>query len=393
MLDGRLVEGGGEGVLVVHEPATGAVLATGTPAGSRDVDAALRAARRAQEKAWGRAPGMARTRHLLALARRLEAQADVLATLEARDTGTPRTQVLARDLPAAHTLLQHHAGWSDKLVHLSPGPEPRALGVSVHLLPPVASVLDVLAGVAAALAAGCTVVVLAPAESPLAALELGRLALEAGLPAGVLTVLAGPVALELLQHKELDVVTVTGPPAGTAAVARTLVGSGVPVRPRVHGEQVVVALGPAAVGEAVGLAVDGVRAHARRLGSGLHLLVPVAALDAAAERADRALGRLVVGNPLEAATDVGPTRTGGLVAPVLDRDGPVVGDRAAGPVLQLRGSADDDDLVARAGGDPHARIRLVGGAASRRDELAHRLRGRLDDAPTLPTTPREYLRG
>lgn len=69
--------------------------------------------------------------------------------------------------------------------------------------------------VAAALAAGCTVVVKPGAETPLSALALSELGMRAGLPPGVLNVVTthehvNEVGLELCENKEVKKVSFTG---------------------------------------------------------------------------------------------------------------------------------------------------------------------------------------
>ena len=67
--------------------------------------------------------------------------------------------------------------------------------------------------VAPALAAGCTVIVKPATQTPMSAIEMGRIGLEAGLPPGVLQILPGPgraAGMELVRHAGVDKVAFTG---------------------------------------------------------------------------------------------------------------------------------------------------------------------------------------
>ena len=222
---------GGAAPAPVHDPSPGAVLAEVATADAQDVGAAVRAARRAHDRAWGRVPGVQRGQALLRLARGVRDRAEDLAALESLGTGIPLRQTRERDVPAvlAHPL--HHGGWAVKLMHAGygPGPDgtgPRALGVVAVLVPDTSSLVLAVRVVAAALAAGNAVVLVPAAARPLSALALARVAEEAELPPGVLTVLPGgpEVRAALAGHPGTSSVTVVGSPAEAALLQRQLAG-------------------------------------------------------------------------------------------------------------------------------------------------------------------------
>src|SRR5437764_968597 len=68
-----------------YEPATGRVWATVAEAGPEDVDAAVRAARRAFEGAWGSTRAMDRARVLYRIAEKIDAHKEELVRIESRD--------------------------------------------------------------------------------------------------------------------------------------------------------------------------------------------------------------------------------------------------------------------------------------------------------------------
>src|SRR5947209_17095139 len=97
---GRHAEPAGGRYLDKIEPATGHVIARVADSDGRDVDAAVAAALRAFP-AWSRTPAAERSRLLLAVADRIDANLDRLAEAESADTGKPLRLAKAVDIPRA----------------------------------------------------------------------------------------------------------------------------------------------------------------------------------------------------------------------------------------------------------------------------------------------------
>lgn len=94
-----------------NEPATGKPLARITQGTQADVDAAVAAARAAQEN-WFAIGGHARARHLYALARMVQRHARLFAVIEALDNGKPIRETRDIDVPLVARHFYHHAGWA-----------------------------------------------------------------------------------------------------------------------------------------------------------------------------------------------------------------------------------------------------------------------------------------
>src|SRR5690606_2456748 len=101
VIDGDVVEPASGRSLACVNPATGQTLAEVAEADQRDVDAAVAAARRAQDRVWGRMPGRERARYMYRIAGIVEERARELAVLEALDTGTPVRRTRGVDRPQA----------------------------------------------------------------------------------------------------------------------------------------------------------------------------------------------------------------------------------------------------------------------------------------------------
>ena len=224
---------GGPGLLDVLNPATEEVVARVPAATARDVDAAVAVAVAAQRGWAALAPGE-RARLLRRFADRVDAHREELALLEVREAG--HTVGNARwEAGNVRDLLEYAAGGVERL---SGRQIPVAGGLDLTFHEPIGVVGVIvpwnfpmpIAGwaFAPALAAG-NAVLLKPAETtPLTALRLAELALAAGLPEGVFQVVpgAGPVAgARLVEHPDVRKIVFTGSTAvGKGIMARCAEG-------------------------------------------------------------------------------------------------------------------------------------------------------------------------
>ncbi|KUL41431.1 aldehyde dehydrogenase family protein [Actinoplanes awajinensis] len=207
-------------------PATGEQVGDFAVASPADVDAAVRAARRAfDEGPWPGARAKTRITVLRRVAELIRTHTDELRTLQALDNGVPLTfgDEYAMSIECVADVFDHHAGWVDKLAgETLPGYQGgdhlvmtlrEPVGVVAAVVPWNGPLLLAAQKVAPALAAGCTVV-LKPSEfATFAALRLATLLEEAGLPPGVLNVVTGPgdpTGQALITHPLIDKITFTG---------------------------------------------------------------------------------------------------------------------------------------------------------------------------------------
>jgi gamma-glutamyl-gamma-aminobutyraldehyde dehydrogenase len=184
--------------LEVRSPATDELVAVVPAAGEAEVAEAVRRAAEAHES-WSRRPPRDRAAVLLALAALMERDAEVLARLDSEDAGKPITECRTGDVPGAIESVRWFAEAADKVFGRVAPTGPGQLGViSREPVGVVAAILPwncplAMAAwkIGPALAAG-NCLLLKPAEAtPRSALHLATLAREAGLPEGVLTVLPG----------------------------------------------------------------------------------------------------------------------------------------------------------------------------------------------------------
>lgn len=325
----------------VIDPATGEVVATVPLASVEETDAAVARAAAAFPAWRDTAPGE-RARLLRAVAAALDEHADELADLEVRNAGHPVGQARweagnARDVfqyfaaapeRAAGRQIPVPGGWS--LTFAEP------LGV-VGVIVPWNFPMPILAwGAAPALAAGNTVVVKPSELTPLTALRIGELARAAGLPEGVLQILpgAGPVAGErLVRHPDVAKIAFTG----SARVGKGIMAAAAEDLTRVTlelgGKSANIVFADADLAKAAAAAPAAVFDNAGQdCCARSRLLVQREVHDAFLELLRPAVEAVVVGDPRDPATQMGPL----ISAAQRDRvaayvDGAAVAFRGAAP--------------------------------------------------------------
>ena len=228
LIDGKWLAAVSEKTFEVKNPANGATIARAAEADKADIDAAVRAARRAFESGpWPAMTPSERSKILWRIGDLISKYTDELAELESLDNGKPMTVARAADVPLAADIFQYMAGWCTKMegktiplsVLYTPGVQyhsytrPEPIGVVGQIIPWNFPLLMAAWKLAPALATGCTVVLKVAEETPLTALRLGEILQEAGVPPGVVNIITGfgeTAGAALAGHPGVDKVAFTG---------------------------------------------------------------------------------------------------------------------------------------------------------------------------------------
>ncbi|AUH02200.1 gamma-aminobutyraldehyde dehydrogenase [Prodigiosinella confusarubida] len=234
LINGELVAGEGES-LPVFNPHTGQEIVRLAQASEQQTTQAVDQAHTAFT-AWGQTTPKTRAELLLALAARLEANAETLAKLESLNCGKPYHLALNDEIPAVVDVFRFFAGASRCLNGLASGEylaghtsmiRRDPLGVVASIAPWNYPLMMVAWKIAPALAAGNCVVIKPSEITPLTALKLGELAQDL-FPAGVLNVLFGDgktVGNTLTHHDKVRMISLTGSVAtGEKIVAQATSG-------------------------------------------------------------------------------------------------------------------------------------------------------------------------
>jgi aldehyde dehydrogenase (NAD+) len=317
-VDGKFVEGAGEPLKTIN-PATEEVLAEVSTAAPSDVDVAVKAARRAYDKVWGRMPGAERAKYIFRIARMIAERGRELAVLESLDNGKPIKESRDTDIPTASAHFFYHAGWADKLDYAGYGPSPQPLGVAGQVIPWNFPLLMAAWKIAPALACGNTVV-LKPAETtPLTALVLAEIIQQADLPPGVVNIIpgAGKVGAELVNHPQVNKVAFTGSTEVGKLIQGSLAGTGKKLTLELGGKAANIVFEDAPLDQAVEGIVNGIffnQGHVCCAGS--RLLVAESIADELLEKLHTRVSTLRVGDPLDKNTDVGAINSGEQLAKI-----------------------------------------------------------------------------
>jgi aldehyde dehydrogenase (NAD+) len=310
-IDGAFVKPNSGAYIDSSEPATGAKLARIANGDAADVDAAVAAARKAQEK-WAKIGGAARARHLYALARAVQRHGRMFAVLESLDGGKPVRESRDIDIPLVARHFYHHAGWAQLQEREFADHVP--VGVVGQIIPWNFPLLMLAWKLAPALALGNTVV-LKPAEfTSLTALLFAEIAAQAALPAGVLNVVTGEGATgaALVDHPDVNKIAFTGSTEVGRLIRGKTAGSGKALTLELGGKSPFIIFDDADLDGAVEGVVDGIWLNQGQVCcAGSRLLLQEGIAEDFLARLKRRMTMLRVGHPLDKAIDMGA-----IVAPV-----------------------------------------------------------------------------
>ena len=365
-IDGAPVITAGAAHQVIN-PATGAVVAETRLASPADVDVAVSSARAAQP-GWSTATPAERSAVLFKLAELVEAHADEIIAEEVSQTGKPVRLATEFDVPGSIDNIAFFAGAARHLEGKATGEysadhtssiRREAVGVVATITPWNYPLQMAVWKVIPALAAGCAVVI-KPAEiTPLTTLTLARLATEAGLPGGVLNVVTGAgadVGQRLSGHPGVDVVTFTGSTAVGRRVMAAAASQGHRTQLELGGKAPFVVFDDADLDAAVHGAVAGALINSGQdCTAATRAIVASNLYDDFVAGVAELMGKVVVGDPQDPDTDLGPLITAAhraKVAAMVDR-APGQGARVVtgGKAPDLPGSFYLPTLIADVGED------------------------------------------
>jgi acyl-CoA reductase-like NAD-dependent aldehyde dehydrogenase len=316
-IDGRFVDALSGETLPTLNPHDNSPIADVAMAGRADVDLAVAAAQRAFP-AWSRLAAADRGRILLKLADLIEANAEELARLESLDTGHPIKDSRALDVPRTAACYRYFGGMADKFqgetIPVEAGflnytlREP--VGVVGQVVPWNFPLMFTSWKMAPALAAGNTIV-MKPAEiTPLTSLKIAELMAEAGMPAGVVNILPGLGSVAgqyIAEHAGIAKVAFTGSTATGKRIVEASAGNLKKVQLELGGK------GPNIVFEDANLAaaINGsawaiFHNQGQACIAGSRLMLHERIADEFLERFATLARSIRLGNPLDAATEMGP---------------------------------------------------------------------------------------
>jgi aminomuconate-semialdehyde/2-hydroxymuconate-6-semialdehyde dehydrogenase len=303
--------------LDVFEPATGAAFAQCPDSDADDVNAAIAAANRAAS-GWAATPAEERAGLLNRLAGLVDRDLDALAALESRDAGKTVKLATSLDIPRAVSNLRFFAAAITQWPGEAHAMDDRALnytlrqplGVVACISPWNLPLYLFTWKIAPALAAGNAVVAKPSEITPCTAARLGELSIEAGFPPGVLNIVHGTgpgVGQPLVEHDGIKAISFTGSTRTGAAIAAAAAPGFWKLSLELGGKNPAIVLDDFDFGEA---SLDTiVRSGFANQGEiclcGSRLLVQRSIYERFKEHYLAKVRRLRVGDPGDAATDLG----------------------------------------------------------------------------------------
>ena len=314
-VDGAYVEDKAGAPIEVIYPATGEVIAVVHEATAAVVEAALASARRAQAD-WAAMKPVERARILRRAADIIRARGDELARLETLDTGKPIQETIVADWPSGADSLEWFAG-------LAPTVTGETVPLGRDFVYTIREPLGVCVGIGAwnypsqiacwkaapALSLGNAMVFKPSEVTPLGALKLAEIFVEAGLPGGLFNVVQGrgAVGASLVTDPRVAKVSLTGSvPTGRKVYAAAADGVKA-VTMELGGKSPLIVFDDASVEDAVGAAMLGNFYSAGQVCSnGTRVFVQKGIKARFLERLAARTAGIVLGDPLDEATQMGP---------------------------------------------------------------------------------------
>ena len=330
-IDGSFCEGAGGAVMHSQNPADGKNWASFACTDKQDVERAIVAAKRALDNpAWRDMTQTARGKLLFKLADLIEQNAGRLGELETQDSGKLLAETATQTKYVAD-YYRYYAGLADKLegavlpidkpdMHVFTKRMP--IGVVAAVVPWNAQMFLSATKLGPALAAGCSVILKASEVAPIPMLEFAKLIDQAGFPDGVVSVITGDAencSIPLTRHPQVDRIAFTGGPETARHVVRNSAENFAVTTLELGGKSPILVFEDADLDSAAnGLIAANFGASGQSCVAGSRGLIHRRILpDLIARITDKASG-IVVGDPLNSATHVGPLCTGAQIDRIVD---------------------------------------------------------------------------
>jgi acyl-CoA reductase-like NAD-dependent aldehyde dehydrogenase len=330
-IDGSFCEGAGGAVMHSQNPADGKNWASFACTDKQDVERAIVAAKRALDNpVWRDMTQTARGKLLFKLADLIEQHAGRLGELETQDSGKLLAETATQTKYVAD-YYRYYAGLADKLegavlpidkpdMHVFTKRMP--IGVVAAVVPWNAQMFLSATKLGPALAAGCSVILKASEVAPIPMLEFAKLIDQAGFPDGVVSVITGDAencSIPLTRHPQVDRIAFTGGPETARHVVRNSAENFAVTTLELGGKSPILVFEDADLDSAAnGLIAANFGASGQSCVAGSRGLIHRRILpDLIARITDKASG-IVVGDPLNSATHVGPLCTGAQIERIVD---------------------------------------------------------------------------
>ncbi len=321
-IDGQWCAGSAAQTMESVDPSTLKTWMTFDCASSDDIDRAVASASQMlNDPAWRDLTATARGKILYKLADLIEQSAERIGTVETTDSGKLLAETTSQTKYVAD-YYRYFAGLADKIegavlpidkpdMHVFTKRMP--IGVVAAVVPWNAQMFLTATKLGPALAAGCTVVLKASEAAPGPMFEFAKLFEEAGLPAGVVSVVTGDAdncAIPLTRHPDIDRIAFTGGTTAARHVVKNSAENFAVTSLELGGKSPIIVFDDAELESAAnGLIAGNFGASGQSCVAGSRAFVQRGIYDALVSRIEARARQIVVGDPLEKTTHMGPLCT------------------------------------------------------------------------------------
>ena len=311
-IGGEWVTPHGSGFTTIYNPATEAPIAEVCNADAQDVDLAFAAAKEAF-KTWSTTSSQERHAWIMKLYHALEARKEEMAQAISDSMGCPisKSRIIQVNCVVAFKNFAERARHMDEKTRVNNSLVIREpVGVCAFITPWNYPLYQLIGKVGPALAAGCTMVVKEASITPLQGLIFAQAVEDIGLPKGVFNLLTGKGSTLgdiMVTHPAADMVSFTGSTATGVRIQEQAAKSVKRVCLELGGKSPYIITEDAPLEKAVQFGVEDVMINSGQTCICLsRMLVPASRYEEAVAIAKAKAESLVVGDPTDAATYMGP---------------------------------------------------------------------------------------
>ncbi len=307
-IDGKFVKPSSGKYFKSINPANEKVLCSIAYGNEKDVDLAVKAARKAYNTVWSKLSGSERGKYIYRIARMMQERSRELAVAESLDSGKTIREARDIDIPLACNHFFYYAGWADKLDEAFPGQKPKSLGVAGQIIPWNFPLLMAAWKIAPALATGNTVVIKPAETTSLTMMILAEIIHDAGLPAGVVNIVSGfgDTGAVIVNHPDVNKIAFTGSTGVGKIIQKALAGTDKKLTLELGGKSANIIFEDAPIDQAVEGIINGIffnQGHVCCAGSRLFVQENIA--EKVIEKLKFRMESLIVGDPIDKNTDIG----------------------------------------------------------------------------------------
>lgn len=316
-INGEFVDSVAGAKLTILNPFDNSEICHVAEARAEDVDIAVAAAK-AAHPAWSRMDAADRGHLLLKLADAIDEITEELILLEALDTGHPVRDARKLDVPRTSRCFRYFGGMADKVEGTMPPVYPgfinyiqrESLGVVGQIVPWNFPLMFTSWKMAPALAAGNTVV-LKPAEiTPLSTLRIAELMKQVGFPDGVVNIVPGYghiAGARLAEHPDVKKIAFTGSTVTGRKIVKASAGNLKKVQLELGGKGPNIIFEDAIIPAAIGGSAWAIfHNQGQACIAGSRIIVHEKVVDEFTEKFAALADSIILGNPLDPKTEMGP---------------------------------------------------------------------------------------